>query len=106
MQVNVRARMMHPISLVSDADFKDSADVDGEKHSQSKHHRRFHRGDLVRQYNFLRGPCIPLTQQTDIHLIWTLHAHGLYLIVKGVRSKNIIIHYSFLLFIQLQCSFF
>ena len=30
---------MHPISLVNDADFDDSADVDGEIHSQSKHHR-------------------------------------------------------------------
>ena len=30
--------VMHPISLVSDADFDDSTDVDGEKHSQSKHH--------------------------------------------------------------------
>ena len=38
-------RVMHPISLVSDAEFDDTADVDGEKHSQSKHHRGFHRGD-------------------------------------------------------------
>ena len=38
-------RVMHPISLVSDADFDDSTDVDGEKHSQSKHHRGFHKGD-------------------------------------------------------------
>ena len=36
---------MHPISLVSDADFDDSTDVDGEKHSQSRHHRGFHRRD-------------------------------------------------------------
>ena len=27
------------------ADFDDSADVDGEKHSQPKHHRAFHQGD-------------------------------------------------------------
>ena len=32
-------RFMHPISLVSDADSDDNADVDGEKHSQPKHHR-------------------------------------------------------------------
>ena len=32
------ARVMHPISLVSDADFDDSTDVEGEKHPQSKHH--------------------------------------------------------------------
>ena len=38
-------RVMHPISLVNDADFDDNADVAGEKHSQSKHHRGFHRGD-------------------------------------------------------------
>ena len=57
---------MHPISLVIDADFDDSADVDvkniphrvirpisvvsdsdfdDRKHSQSKHYRGFHRGD-------------------------------------------------------------
>ena len=38
-------RFMHPTSLLSDADFDDSADMDGEKHSQSEHHRGFHRGD-------------------------------------------------------------
>ena len=36
---------MHPISLVSDADSHDNTDVDGEKQSQSNHHRGFHRGD-------------------------------------------------------------
>ena len=37
------ANAAHPIYLVSDADSDDSADKDGEKHSQSEHHRGFHR---------------------------------------------------------------
>ena len=44
---------MHPISLVSDADFDDSTDVDGEKHSQSKHHRDFTEAEFVKQFNFI-----------------------------------------------------
>ena len=47
---------MHPISLVNDAYFDDSADVNDEKHSQSKHHRGFteeiDEAGFVRQYNF------------------------------------------------------
>ena len=37
---------MHPISLVSDADSDDNTDLDGETHSQSKHHQRVHRGSM------------------------------------------------------------
>ena len=36
---------MHQMSLVSNADFDDSTDMDGEKHSQSNHHQGFHRGN-------------------------------------------------------------
>ena len=38
-------RFLHPISLVSDADSDDDADVDREKHSQPIHRRGVHRGD-------------------------------------------------------------
>ena len=38
-------RFLHPISLVSDADSDENADMDDEKHSQPKHHRGFHSGD-------------------------------------------------------------
>ena len=67
---------MHPTSLVSDADFDDSADVDGEKHSQSKHHRGFHRIDeagIFRQYNFfhllMRMLCLCLALVNLLHSV-------------------------------------
>ena len=65
---------MHPTSLASNADFDDSADMDGEKHSQSNHHQGFHRGNRrsrnCQAVQFLSladenvmsvfGPCEPL----------------------------------------------
>ena len=52
---------MHPISLVSDADFDDSTDMGGEKHFQSTHCRGFSQREIdeagfVRQCNFFYLP--------------------------------------------------
>ena len=44
-KITCSRRVMHPITLVSDADFDDSADLDGDKDSQSKHHLGFHKVD-------------------------------------------------------------
>ena len=66
---------MHPISLVSDAD--DTTDVDGEKHSQSKHIKDFteeiDKAGCVRQYNFfhllMRTLCLCLALVNLLHSV-------------------------------------
>ena len=77
---------MHPLSLVSDADFDDSTDVDGEKHSHRNTIEVFteeiDEAEFVRQYNSSHllmkklYLCLALMILLlgVVHLIRTLHA--------------------------------
>ena len=72
---------MHPISLVSDAEFDDSTDVDGEKHAQSKHHEDFTEGideaGFVRRYNFfhlLMGMLCLCLALMNFCTVWRSHS--------------------------------